>query len=687
MKKKTSSINKQRLPSSPFEAASRALNPASVPSAPTFSSAFSSFRMHPAASSGGFGTALSGSDNAAAPLVECPVCSAFVAETRINDHLDAQCQGHVAQLRSVEQDPSTEERESGNVEKAPPQTSPDTQMDSAPLHPFFSTRNPSQSTPPSALASTSRPNLKRPHGDLASTPTSLSTSPQISNPSAAPPPLSTMGPPVNPFSLSSKRARTAAADRAAPLAEAARPSNLDEVIGQDDLVGPTALLRMLVEQKRVPSLILWGPPGTGKTCLARIIARSQGGFYRELSAVTDNLPGAKKILEEAASHRRMHSDGPRPVVFVDELHRFTKAQQDFFLPGVEKGDYTLLAATTENPSFRINSALLSRCRVFTLSKLAPSAVEAVVRRGLAIKVSRILDGWDAVVGMKNDVEGLMEGHRGDRSRPPTPPSTERSETDDIELSGDHQTSQDSSLDRSAQAPHPTLYLHPDVPQLLAKVSDGDARVALNALDMAVDAVVARHKLDGVTSLQVCPKEVMEALQKTHLLYDQKGDQHYEIISALHKSMRGGDADAAIYWLGRMLYAGEDPLYVARRLVRFAVEDVGLADPSALPLAVSAWQAAHYLGMPECDVVLGQCAVYLARASKSVEVYRAMGKVKEYVQKERAWPVPLHLRNAPTSLMKDLGYSEGYQYNPDFADRGEVVTQAYLPPEMNGIKFL
>ncbi|RKP38937.1 DNA polymerase III, clamp loader complex, gamma/delta/delta subunit [Dimargaris cristalligena] len=396
----------------------------------------------------------------------------------------------------------------------------------------------------------------------------------------------------------------------APLAELMRPQTLDEIYGQDELVGPQGILRTLITQRgRIPSLILWGPPGTGKTTLARIMARSVQAYFRELSAVSQGLADVKKILEEAQQTTKYTR---RPIVlFIDEIHRFNKAQQDFFLPFVERGTVTLIGATTENPSFKVNNALLSRTRVLVLKEICPEVMINILKRAAALK-------------------------EGGTSHVPPPQETLN---------------------------------------CIAQLSNGDARTAINTLDMA---------LDIQTGPELTVQDVKNALQRTHLFYDRDGDEHYNIISAFHKSIRGSDANATLYWLGRMLVGGEDPLYVARRMIRIASEDVGLADPQALPIAVAAYQSAQFIGMPECDTVLAEVAVYLARAPKSVEVYAAYKRVKEAIASEgQTQQVPLHLRNAPTRLMADLGYAKDYKYNPDYEG---PVQQDYLPPELLGCNF-
>jgi len=394
-----------------------------------------------------------------------------------------------------------------------------------------------------------------------------------------------------------------------------RPRALPEFVGQEHLVGEGKMLRKLLEGDQVPSMIFWGPPGTGKTTLAKIIANQTKSNFVEITAVGTGIPEVRKIIEKAKDDRKLYLKNT--ILFVDEIHRFNKAQQDAFLPHVEQGNIILIGATTENPSFEVNSALLSRSRVFVLNQLKPD------------EIRKILD-----YALRDEQRGLGK------------------------------------LDVKIDA---------KVLDYLANMVNGDAREALNALEMAVNS--ATKKGEKMVKLEV--KEISEALQRTHLLYDKTGEEHYNIISALHKSLRGSDVNAALYWLGRMLEGGEDPLYVARRLIRFASEDIGIADPNALTQAVSAYTASHYLGMPECNVILAQAVVYLAQAPKSNKLYMAYKNVQKDIQELENLPVPLHIRNAPTELMKDLGYGKGYKYNPEY---NEPVEQDYLPDELKGKKY-
>jgi putative ATPase len=408
-------------------------------------------------------------------------------------------------------------------------------------------------------------------------------------------------------------AAAAAHSRQAPLAERMRPRTLDEYVGQEHLLAPGKPLRIAIESDDAISMIFWGPPGTGKTTLAKIIAHRTQASFIEFSAVLSGIKEIKQVMVEA---EKAAGFGSRTILFVDEIHRFNKAQQDAFLPYVERGTIRLIGATTENPSFEINAALLSRCRVYTLTGLTEEQVIALLRRAL-----------------RDTERGL--GPTG-------------VEVDDQALA------------------------------TIASYSSGDARNALNALEVA--AKLAEDHGDKTITRALAA----EALQRRVLLYDKKGEQHYDIISALHKSVRNSDPDAALYWLGRMLEAGEDPMYCARRIVRMAVEDIGLAAPEALNLCLSAKDAMHFLGQPEGGLALAQAVVYLALAPKSNAVYTAYGAVWADIEATAAEPVPLHLRNAPTKLMKELDYGRDYQYAHDV--EGRVADMECLPPSLAGRRY-
>ncbi|KAM8728096.1 ATPase WRNIP1 isoform 1-T1 [Acanthopagrus schlegelii] len=429
-----------------------------------------------------------------------------------------------------------------------------------------------------------------------------------------------------------------------PLAETLRPNTLEEYFGQNKVVGQHTLLRSLLETQEIPSLILWGPPGCGKTTLAHIISSGskKKGTTRfvTLSATSASTSDVREVIKQAQNELRLCKR--KTILFIDEIHRFNKSQQDTFLPHVECGTVTLIGATTENPSFQVNAALLSRCRVLVLEKLSVEAMASILDRALATLGIRVLE-------------------------------RDAANSKDQDQSDEHE---------------PKIFIEQKALDTIAFLCDGDARTGLNSLQLAVQAQVSLarpNQLDGSQEILVKEEHIKEGLQRSHILYDKAGEEHYNCISALHKSMRGSDENASLYWLGRMLEGGEDPLYVARRLVRFASEDVGMADPSALPQAVSAFQACHFIGMPECEVILAQCAVYLARAPKSVAIYKAYANVKASLRNHKGPlpSVPLHLRNAPTRLMKQLGYAKGYKYNPAF---NGPVEQQYLPEELQGIDF-
>lgn len=399
-----------------------------------------------------------------------------------------------------------------------------------------------------------------------------------------------------------------------PLASRIRPDTLDGFVGQKHLIGEGKVLRNLIEKDQVTSMIFWGPPGVGKTTLARIIAGKTRSSFIDFSTVTSGIKEIKTVMEQAEKNRSM---GIRTILFVDEIHRFNKAQQDAFLPYVEKGSIILIGATTENPSFEINSALLSRCKVFVLKALTAEELAELLA---------------AVV---KSPKGFGNQH--------------------VQISKEQ------------------LFF-------IANFANGDARTALNTLEMAV----LNGELDRSGTLSVTNQVLEQCTNKKSLLYDKKGEEHYNLISALHKSMRNSDPDAAVYWLARMLEAGEDPLYVARRLIRFASEDIGIADPQALTQVVAAYQACHFIGMPECTLNLTQAVVYMAMAPKSNSIYRAYEEAKKDAGTMMAEPVPLQIRNAPTRLMADLHYGEGYVYAHETKDK--IAAMDCLPASLKGREY-
>lgn len=393
-----------------------------------------------------------------------------------------------------------------------------------------------------------------------------------------------------------------------PLADRMRPETLEEFLGQDEIVGEKKLLREAIKTDKIPSMIFWGPPGTGKTTLASIIAKQTKSEFVRVSAVSSGLKDLREIIERAKVNQRL---GKRTILFIDEIHRWNKTQQDGLLPHIESGLVTLIGATTENPSFEVRGALLSRSRVFVFKQLSKESIALIVKRAI-----------------KDKKKGLGELK---------------------------------------------IKINKKAIDLLSLVSNGDARIALNILEYAASV---SNKIDI--------ELIKEATQKASLLYDKDGEEHYNIISALHKSMRGSDADAALYWLARMVESGEDPLFIARRLVRFASEDIGLANSRALEQAVAAYQACHFIGYPECNVILAQAVVYMSKCKKSNELYIAYGKVADDVRKYGNLPVPLHLRNAVSKLMDEVGYGKGYKYSPNY---GYKENQEYLPDKLKGKKYL
>ncbi|EEP80254.1 conserved hypothetical protein [Uncinocarpus reesii 1704] len=517
---------------------------------------------------------------------ECPICGRPVRQTKINDHIDSNCKDFIEVVDGSES----------------------SSQNTAPFSDFFQplAKKSSLKSIPKAVASGTpgqpfqgaKRNL--PIEERGATQASNSDDAESAVPSADRSERRIKKPkPANAF------------EKAAPLAERMRPRTLDEVCGQE-LVGPNGVLRGLIETDRVPSMILWGGTGTGKTTIARVIATMVGSRFVEINSTSSGVAECKKIFAEARNELGL--TGRKTIIFCDEIHRFSKSQQDVFLGPVENGQVTLIGATTENPSFKVQNALLSRCRTFTLSKLTDSDIISILNRA-------------------REVEGPNYS--------------------------------------------PTDLVDEELVAYLAAFADGDARTSLNLLELAMDL----SKRPGMTK-----SELKKGLTRT-LVYDRAGDQHYDTISAFHKSIRGSDPDAALYYLARMIQSGEDPLYIARRLIVIASEDVGLADNSMLPLATAAYTAVEKIGLPEARINLAHVTVALALSQKSTRAYRGLGSAFAALQEPgvAGLPIPIHLRNAPTRLMKELGYGQEYKYNPDYVD-GKVA-QTYLPDRLQGRQFL
>ncbi|KAK7945551.1 hypothetical protein WMY93_001279 [Mugilogobius chulae] len=561
--------------------------------------------------------------------VQCPVCLKDFKPSTINRHLDVCLLGNTANSSPMPADdfvPPVKKARTGETSR------PSSSMSSSstPMFSMFQSNKNKPSTPKPNSMNLVGKGIKR---GLPDEPENEKNAGTMNDPGQ------TNG------DVSKELARKTLLTLEKPLADVLRPKSLEEYFGQNKVVGEHTLLRSLLETQEIPSLILWGPPGCGKTTLAHIIACSskKKGTSRfvTLSATSASTNDVREVIKQA--HNELRLCKRKTILFIDEIHRFNKSQQDTFLPHVENGTVTLIGATTENPSFQVNAALLSRCRVLVLEKLSVEAMGSILQRAADTLGLKVMGAGSAHVKHLDESDG-----------------------------------------------EPVICIQQQAMDTIAYLCDGDARTGLNSLQLAVQAQVnhAQSKvLQGISAVEVVVTEahVKEGLQRSHILYDKAGEEHYNCISALHKSMRGSHKNASLYWLGRMLEGGEDPLYVARRLVRFASEDVGMADPFALPQAVSAFQACHFIGMPECEVILAQCVVYLAEAPKSVDVYMAYNNVKACLRNHKGPlpPVPLHLRNAPTKLMKQLDYGKGYKYNPAFS---KPVEQEYLPQELKNMDF-
>ncbi|KAL6852921.1 DNA-dependent ATPase mgs1 [Amphichorda felina] len=546
--------------------------------------------------------------------ITCPICFKAVNPVHINDHLDSICKDFV-----VDPSPPQSQQQNG---PGPQSATSSTQPQKRKASGFFSTPRPKRQNADAkalgVLNATIEPFATRKRtydegpgagGAFSSTAPIGTTSADVPRHTVENGGLDGYRPARNGDDRVVKKTRI---HKTAPLAERMRPETLDEVCGQD-LVGPSGVLRSLIESNRVPSMILWGGSGTGKTTIARCIAHMVGSRFIEMNATSTGVAECKKVFQEASNDLAM--TGRKTIIFCDEIHRFNKAQQDVFLKPVEAGTVTLIGATTENPSFKVANALLSRCRTFTLKALDTEDIVRILQRALKEE--------EAVYPPTGLIDGEMIGY-------------------------------------------------------LARFSDGDARTALNLLELALSLTTSR---EGITK-----DEIKSSLTKT-LVYDRGGDQHYDNISAFHKSVRGSDADAALYYLSRMLQSGEDPLFIARRMVVIASEDVGLADNSLLPLATAAYTATQQIGMPEARIPLAHCTIALCAAPKSTRAYRALNNAYSALREPgvASLPVPLHLRNAPTRLMRELGHGAEYKYPPNYRDG--KVRQTYLPDGLIGRRFL
>jgi putative ATPase len=530
-------------------------------------------------------------------MVECPICGKPVRPRDINSHLDSACQSYI----------DTGEQPNGASSQNP------SSSQKPPVSSFFQTPAAKRATCDPIPKAEASPTLSLHQRQNGSSPLTQPQRKRSFEDVDSRPPVQQDGEYLEktPDEPSSKKCKPNAFQKAAPLAERMRPHTLDDVCGQE-LVGQSGVLRGLIEQDRVPSMILWGGAGTGKTTIARCIASMVGSRFVEINSTSSGVAECKKIFAEARGELGL--TGRKTIIFCDEIHRFSKSQQDVFLGPVESGQVTLIGATTENPSFKVQNALLSRCRTFTLQKLTDEDLLRILERALA-----------------------QEG-----------PSYTPSDLVDTELL-----------------------------KYLSAFSDGDARTALNLLELAMGLSVRPS---------MTKEDIKSSLTKT-LVYDRAGDQHYDTISAFHKSVRGSDPDAALYYLARMLQSGEDPLYIARRMIVIASEDVGLADNSMLSLATSTYTAAEKIGMPECRISMAHCTVALSLAPKSTRAYRGLNNAFAALNEPgvASLPIPIHLRNAPTKLMKELGYGDQYKYNPNYKE-GKVV-QEYLPEQLQGRKFL